>query len=98
VLINQDGDIVVDAPQADVNINAKNINAKATNNATVDANSVKIKAATTLEISGMAIKFTRGTLTVDGIVAPTGQGGFCAVAICPLTGLFHVGSTIALGS
>jgi len=98
VLINQDGDIVVDAPQADVDIKAQNINAKASNDATVEANSAKIKAATTLEISGMAIKFTGGTLTANGIAAPTGEGGFCAIGICPLTGLPHVGSTIVLGS
>ena len=36
-----------------------------------------------------------GNLTKDGVVAPTGTGGFCALPLCFVTGLVHVGTTVS---
>ena len=48
-----------------------------------------------VHIDSPDILFTGGNLTKDGMVAPTGTGGFCALPICFVTGLVHVGTTIS---
>jgi len=55
---------------------------------------VKIKTVGDLQIEAPNIKLTGGKLKVDGTVAPTGSGPFCALPSCLFTGAPHVGNEV----
>ena len=40
------------------------------------------------------VEITGGMLTVKGNVSPTGQGPFCAIPVCPVTGAPHIGHIV----
>ena len=57
--------------------------------------SVEINNATNITVTSPDVLVRGGNLTKDGVVAPTGTGGFCALPICFVTGLVHVGTTVS---
>jgi hypothetical protein len=93
--------VIVDAPKADVSVLGMNIYASASQDIVVEAKGqASIKSCGKLDISGTAITFSGGagggSLTAKGMVVPSGTGGFCAIGVCPLTGVPHSGETIEL--
>jgi hypothetical protein len=77
-------DITVDG---DANITSRgNVNIKALAKVSVEATNVEVK--------GVNVKITGGTLTTNGNVPPTGTGPYCALPVCILTGAPHVGTTV----
>jgi hypothetical protein len=57
-----------------------------------NGNKMEMTAAGTT-ITAVKAKITGGMLEVNGVAAPTGSGGFCAVPVCPF-GFVHVGNQI----
>lgn len=64
---------------------------------------IDIESATKINIKGTAgviiedpqVKITGGTLKVDGVAAPSGSGGFCALPACVFSGALHTGNMIS---
>ena len=54
-----------------------------------------IEAGLNCTVKAMEVKITGGILTVNGNSAPTGTGPFCAIPICPISGLPHIGNQVA---
>ena len=53
---------------------------------------IDVACSTTLNCPDVEI--TGGMLTVKGNVPPTGQGPFCAIPVCPVTGAPHIGHIV----
>jgi len=84
--------------------NGAKVTDKNSNEITMDGSGVIVKdnngnkvelAAGGATITTTQGKITGGMLTVNGNAAPTGQGPFCALPFCPITGAPHVGQTVA---
>ena len=54
-----------------------------------------IEAGLNCTVKAMEVKITGGILSVNGNSAPTGTGPFCAIPICPISGLPHIGNQVA---
>jgi hypothetical protein len=72
------------------------------NKSTMDSSGMKAEdkngnimemAAAGTTITAVKAKITGGMLEVNGIAAPTGSGGFCAVPVCPF-GMVHIGNQV----
>jgi hypothetical protein len=63
---------------------------KTGNSLTMAADGVKLEAKSLLELIGKIIK-------AGGTAIPNGQGGWCAITVCPYAGIPHVGDTLAGG-
>ena len=55
---------------------------------------IEVESDTYCEIKSPEVKITGGMLQVNGSCTPTGVGGFCAIPVCPATGLPHTGTEI----
>lgn len=87
VRINADGSIEVYSENKII-VNTKEIE-------TTADDSIKINTKT-CTITANDVNITGGNLTTTkgGTCSPTGMGGFCAIPICPLTGVTHLGNKI----
>lgn len=47
-----------------------------------------------IEVAAFLAKITGGTLQVNGVAAPSGQGPFCGLPVCLFTGAAHVGNIV----
>jgi len=56
---------------------------------------VEVNNSSKVTINSPDVLVKGGLLTKDGVVPPTGTGGFCALPLCFVTGLVHVGTTVA---
>jgi hypothetical protein len=63
---------------------------KTGNALTMGSGGIKLEAKTILELIGQIIK-------AGGTAIPNGQGGWCAITMCPYAGIPHVGDTLAGG-
>jgi len=63
---------------------------KTGNNLTMTSSGVKLEAKSLLELIGKLIK-------AGGTAIPNGQGGWCAISVCPYAGIPHVGDTLSGG-
>jgi hypothetical protein len=63
---------------------------KSGNVMTMDSGGIKQEAINLLELAGKMVK-------AGGTAVPNGQGGWCAIPICPYAGIPHVGDTLAGG-
>lgn len=72
----------------------------ATNKIVTEGGTVEISSNTSLKISGLNIDISGvngvGTLTSKGVAVPSGTGYFCAIPVCPMTGVPHTGETVTL--
>jgi len=104
--IDENGIAVRDANnnKATMNASGTKIEDKNGNVITMNASGVIVKDKNGNEVdmqaTGATIKTTKGKITggafeMAGTVAPTGSGPFCAIPVCPLTGLPHTGSIVA---
>jgi phage baseplate assembly protein gpV len=103
VIVSMDGKTVVklDAGagtidvlcREDLNIKAKNATIEVEEVANIKAKEVNLEADT-VEVKGQDVTITGGNLTVDGSVAPTGSGPFCALPACMMTGSPHIGNKV----
>ena len=88
IKIDKDGNIDVNA-EKDMTIKvAGNVNIEVAGNCCVD-----VKGST--ELSCPDVTITGGQLTVAGSCAPTSQGPFCAIPVCPVTGAPHIGHVVS---
>jgi hypothetical protein len=56
---------------------------------------IDIKSEDEINVESKAVTITGGTLETKGTVEPEDDGGpFCAVTVCPFTGLNHAGSKV----
>ena len=72
-----------------------NLSAKVSGNLEADVKGnmcVDVKGST--ELSCPDVTVTGGMMTVGGSAAPTGQGGWCAIPVCPLVGSPHIGDCL----
>jgi len=53
-----------------------------------------VKCDTKVTVDAPNVTVQGGTLVKNGSVPATGSGGFCAIPICPVTGMVHVGTEI----
>lgn len=90
--------------KATMNASGTKIEDKNGNIITMDASGIVVQDKNGNEVdmqaTGATIKTTKGKITggafeMAGTVAPTGSGPFCAISVCPLTGLPHTGSLVA---
>jgi hypothetical protein len=65
-----------------------------TGSETINANKIDINSQTTITVNGPYVKITGGTLQVNGVVAPTGTGPFCALPFCTITGAPQSGNIV----
>lgn len=105
---SESGDILIEDDagfEMKVERSSKSIEIKDWSGGTTRMNSEGIKIAdsfgneVTLGAAGIEIKTIRGKITggifsMKGISAPDGQGPFCALPLCFLTGAPHVGSEV----
>lgn len=56
---------------------------------------IKVVSDSPVLLESPDVTITGGTLKVDGSVAPTGTGPFCALPACLFTGASHVGNTVS---
>lgn len=60
----------------------------------IDKNAeINVLGSTTLTSKDVTI--TGGSLTISGTASATGEGGFCAIPVCPFTGAPHIGHIIS---
>lgn len=59
-----------------------------------NATDLEVTGITNLTINATTVEVTGGTFTMDGSVAPTGSGPFCAIPNCLFTGAPHIGKTV----
>ena len=72
-------DLVIDG-NTDINIKNGSTSVKS-------KGEVKVESSTKCEINSPEVKITGGMLQVNGSGTPTGMGCFCAIPVCPATGL-----------
>jgi len=72
-------DLVIDG-NTDINIKNGSTSVKS-------KGEVKVESSTKCEIKSPEVKITGGMLQVNGSGTPTGMGCFCAIPVCPATGL-----------
>ena len=73
-----------------------NLEAKVSGNMEADVKgnmSVDVKGST--ELSCPDVTVTGGMMTVGGMASPNGNGGWCAIPVCPLNGMVHRGDSLA---
>ncbi len=86
--INIDGNTEINA-SGDIKINTSgDTEIKTTGN-------TNIESELNCTVKAMEVKITGGILSVNGNSAPTGTGPFCAIPICPISGLPHIGNQVA---
>ena len=101
--IDKGGNITVHAAQKitvegkNCNITIKgNANLKVEGNVEADVKGnlcTDVKGST--ELSCPDVTVTGGMMTVGGSAAPNGNGGWCAIPVCPLNGAIHRGDCLA---
>lgn len=80
VKVNADGSLTI-VTNSSVSIETGEASIKATK-ATIEANDVNITGGNLTTVNG-------------GTATPNGQGGFCGIPVCPLTGAPHIGNKIS---
>lgn len=56
---------------------------------------IEVDSATKVLVKAPQVEITGGQLTTKGSAAPTSQGPFCAIPVCPLTGAPHIGHQVS---
>lgn len=79
-----------------------NVHAEADKTVKIDGNcKIEISGNCDIKVSGSTkldcpdVTVTGGQLTVKGSCAPTSQGPFCAIPVCPVTGAPHIGHVVS---
>ena len=73
-----------------------NVTEKVSGNVESDINgNLSVTANGSTELSCPDVTVTGGMMTVGGNAAPNGNGGWCAIPVCPLTGAIHRGDCLA---
>ena len=104
IKIDKDGNIDVNA-EKDMTIKvAGNVKIEVAGNADIKVggnsnteiggnSDIKVSGSTKLDCPDVTV--TGGQLTVKGSCAPTSQGPFCAIPVCPVTGAPHIGHVVS---
>ena len=73
-----------------------NVTEKISGNVESDINgNLSVTANGSTELSCPDVTVTGGMMTVGGNAAPNGNGGWCAIPVCPLNGAIHRGDCLA---
>ena len=73
-----------------------NVKEKISGNVESDINgNLSVTANGSTELSCPDVTVTGGMMTVGGSAAPNGNGGWCAIPVCPLNGMVHRGDCLA---
>ena len=73
-----------------------NVKEKISGNVESDINgNLSVTANGSTELSCPDVTVTGGMMTVGGSAAPNGNGGWCAIPVCPLNGAIHRGDCLA---
>lgn len=94
VTINGNNSVKIDG-NSEIEVGG-NLNAKVSGNMEADVKgnmSVDVKGST--ELSCPDVTVTGGMMTAGGNAAPNGNGGWCAIPVCPLNGMVHRGDCLA---
>lgn len=70
-----------------------NIDSEGTMNVKSTGN-MEIESTGNVVLKGLEVNITGGIMTVNGTVAPTGSGPFCAIPNCLFTNAPHIGTTV----
>jgi hypothetical protein len=98
IVIDKDNNITLTSDEANIKIDEdNNITLKSGDNS-IEISSegkIDIKSEDEINVESKAVTITGGTLETKGTVEPEDDGGpFCAVTVCPFTGLNHAGSKV----
>lgn len=88
ITINSAGDVEIEAP------GEMKVNVGADKTVTI-AGSCNIIVSGSCKVESPDVTVTGGKLTVAGTAGATGQGGFCAIPVCPFSGAPHIGHIIS---
>jgi hypothetical protein len=96
ITVNGDANCTITI-KGDVSLTVEgNVKEKISGNVESDINgNLSVTANGSTELSCPDVTVTGGMMTVGGSAAPNGNGGWCAIPVCPLNGAVHRGDCLA---
>ena len=78
----------------ETNLESDKVNIKCKSAKIDSTGDVSVKSSKSIVIDSASIDIKGKKVTTKGSVAPTGSGPYCAIKLCPFTGLPHVGDSV----
>ena len=85
--------VSIEAKEAKVKTSG-NVTVEAAGDAAVKGNTINVEAAAAATVKAANVTITGGTLTTNGVVAPTGSGAYCGIPYCVCTGAPQAGPVV----